>query len=548
MRERVSTALLAVASLLLLGLALELAARVWLPVPHHHASQALVFDPEFGYTGEPGAELSGFDAQGPFTVRFDAQGLRRREHESAAAAPGARRIALLGDSFVVALGVRDDDTIAGQLEQRLAEHGQPARVHDLAVLDYGTAQQLLWLRERTNGLTFDTLVLALYSGNDFANNTLALAGRTGVSPGDVLRPYWLPRDDGGFDATFGHPLRARLRGVSRAFVWLEHRVLSFAVRRELDWLLPWPARESMSERLRAGLGPREELEIHREPAPGSPWADAWATTERLLLALRDEARARHTRFVVLVIPPVPQVQDEALNVALDLEARAETGKPLDQLLDWNLPERRLAPFFAAEGIESVFLLDAFRAAAARGPALYISDGHFAAAGHALAARVLAEALASPTPVYAGPPSSAGPTPLLPSPAEAPSLLDFRSAPFEPYLERGGWLTHRISGSAAGWLPASRARLVLPVRRGDLVVRLRVPESATLPIAARLRQGPHEARAELALPGEFELRLPAPFAQDEARWTQVALAFQVSATVGRRPAELYVESVGFDARP
>ena len=169
----------------------------------------------------------------------------------------------------------------------------------------------------------------------------------------------------------------------------------------------------------------------RAPAPGSAWEDAWRISEALLLALRDEARARNARFVVLVIPPVPQVQQEALSVALDLEARAQTGKPLDERLDWNLPERRLAPFFRAEGIESVFLLDAFRAAAARGPALYISDGHFAAAGHALAASVLADALASPTRVYAPAPQSAGPAALLPAPEQAPAVLDFRSAPFEP---------------------------------------------------------------------------------------------------------------------
>ena len=89
--------------------------------------------------------------------------------------------------------------LSGQLEIRLAERGQPARVHDLAVVDYGTAQELLWLRERAAGLAYDTLVVALYPGNDFANNTPALAGRTGVSPGDALRPYLVPRAGGGFD-------------------------------------------------------------------------------------------------------------------------------------------------------------------------------------------------------------------------------------------------------------------------------------------------------------------------------------------------------------
>jgi hypothetical protein len=526
---------LAVASLLLLSLALELASRVWLPPPRHHLREPLVFDAELGFRGDPGARLEGFDARGPFVVRFDENGLRLRAHPDPEP-PAQRSIALLGDSFAVAKAVRDGDTLSGRLESLLRERGAATRVHDLAVVDYGTAQQLLWLRGRAKDLRYDTLVLALYPGNDFANNTLALAGRTNVSPGDYVRPYLVPDGDGGFALGFAHPVRAWLRRHSHLFACLEQRALSR--------LAPWPAPEPPPARLHAGRPPREELELHRDPAPGSAWDDAWHTSEALLLALRAEARAHAARFVVLVIPGAHQVEEDAMHVRLDLLVRRHAHRGLRELLDWNLPERRLAAFFEKNEIEAVLLLDPFRAAAAHGERLYLPDGHFSASGHALAARLLADVLAGDAFAHAAAPRSPGPAALLPDPARAPAQLDFRSAAFEPYLVRGGWLAHRTTGSSAGWLPAARACLVLPARRGDLVLRGRVPEHAALPIAASLRIGNKEQRARLAHAGEFDVRLPAPLAADEPRWVAVDLSFAGRAQDGR-PAELTVESVGYE---
>lgn len=542
-----AAAALALATLVLLALALELASRVFVPELRTHVREPLVFDAELGFRGQPGARLEGFDARGPFAVRFGADGLRLRERAAAGNASPLREIALLGDSFVVARAVRDDDTLSAQLEADLAERGRPARVRDLAVIDYGTAQQLLWLRERAADARFDTLVLALYPGNDFANNTLALAGRTTVSPGDTLRPYLVPRRHGGFERRYAHPWRAALRGGSHAFAVLEQKLMAFGAARGIGWLAPRQAPGTPAERLAAGRLPREELELHREPAPDSAWAEAWSTTERLLIALRDEARARDARFVVLVIPGAQEVQEEAMNVRLDLLARRHAGRGIRELIDWNLPERRLAELLARDEIEALLLLDDFRAAAARGDALYLPDGHFTASGHALAASLLAGALARDPPLRALPPASREPAPLLPAPEQAPAMLDFRRASHESYLVRGGWLIHRSSGSAPGWIPAAHACLVLPARRGDLVLRGRVPGGVALPIVARMRLDTREQRIVLARPGAFVLRIPAPLAADEPRWTEVNLDFAGATSDARRPTELAIESVGFEGR-
>jgi lysophospholipase L1-like esterase len=522
----------------------ELFARLRLPPPRHFANEALIFDRELGFRGEPGARSEGFDAQGAFSIELDEQGLRRRVR-SAAAAGSAREIELVGDSFVVAQGVRDDDTLASQLEARLAASGQPARVRELAIVDYGTAQEWMLWRAQREGRPADVTVLALYPANDLANNTLALAGRTAVSPGDYLRPYLVPRPDGGFERRFAHPLREALRGASRAFAVLEHRMLAFGVARRIEWLEPWPARESESTRLHAGLAPREELELYREPAPGSAWAEAWNTTLQLLRAFRNDVRAGGGRFVVLVIPSLLEVEEEATAVHLDLLARRHAGRGLREIVDWNLPSRRLAGFFADEGIEAFALLDAFRDAARHGVSLFVSDGHFSAPGHALAAARLADALGAAEPSAPAPPRSDGPTSILPPPDASPAQLDFRAAANEAYLVRGGWLAHSASGETAGWLPGARAALVLPARRGDLVLRGHVPDDAVLPIAAELRLEETRASVELAAPGPFELRISAPLAADEPRWVDVEIELSSRTRIGRAPATVYVESVGFE---
>jgi hypothetical protein len=535
---------LALLSLAVALAAVELFSRLWLPPPRHFANEALVFDPELGFRGEPGARTEGFDAQGRFAVALDEQGLRRRER-SGPAATAAREIDLVGDSFVVAQGVRDSDTLGGQLEARLAERGKPTRARDLAVVDFGTAQEWMLWRQEGAAPSADVTVLALYPANDLANDTLALAGRTAVSPGDYLRPYLVPRRDGSFERRFAHPARAALRRTSRAFALLEHRVLAFGVARRIEWLEPWPARESEAARLRAGLAPREELELYREPARGSAWADAWDTTRRLMQAFREDVRARGGRFLVLVIPSLLEVEQEATSIHLDLLARRHAGRELREIVDWNFPSRRLAEVFAEEGIEAVALLDEFRAAAGRGVSLFVSDGHFSAPGHALAAARLAEALEADAPVVFAAPRSEGPTPMLPAPDAAPARLDFRAAANEAYLVRGGWLAHSASGETAGWLPGARASLVLPARRGDLVLRGRVPDGAVLPIAAELRLEATRARVELESPGAFELRIPAPLGADEPRWVDVEIELASRARIGRAPATVYVESVGFE---
>lgn len=364
----------------------ELGARLLTAPPRTHATRALQLDPELGFRGIPGHRQLGTDALGPYELVLNDSGHRGPDLP---APPGRGSIVLLGDSFFVAEALRWESTVAAQLAERRRARGDLRTVFDLATIDHGSGQARATLQRHAAEARPEVVVLGLYPPNDLANDTLALAGTTAVSGGDFVRPYWPPRDGRPVPAPRRvSPWRARLRNASRAFAQLELGAMAWGSRRGIATLEPFPPRPSRSTLLRTGHAPRPSWELFRAHDPRHPWSEAWRTTTALLRALRDETRALGARLVVVVIPSEEQVLRTPRVVAEAIATLQATGRPLDSLLDWNRPERRLARFFRAEGIEAIWLLPWLRTRAARGDAVYTRDAHLGAAAHAELARRL----------------------------------------------------------------------------------------------------------------------------------------------------------------
>jgi hypothetical protein len=385
-------------------------------------------------------------------------------------------------------------------------------VYGLASSDYGTAQELLLLRQLGPALAPDVVVLAMYPHNDLVNNTLELAGRTEVSPGDDLRPYLVPGNSGDLELRYAQPLRAWLRRASRAFAWLERRVLARAAARE-DAANPQAVFPDMAERLARGRAPREDLELYRPPPPGGAWARAWETTEALLRA----------------------------------------GVAIEELLDWSLPERRLRDFFDREGIEARLLLDPLRRAVTRDQPVYARDVHLTWRGHAIAAEAVLEwVTGSPAPAVARS-NTPGPPLLPPEAPSAPAWLDFRIGEHREHLVSGGWIVRRPlrPGAEPGWLTGARALLALPAREGDLVVRGILPPQATLPLDVGLGivRGPRVTRT-FTQHGPFELRLPSPLRHIRVGppgFVLVEIRPRTTFRARGRRFGLFVQAAGFEPR-
>lgn len=529
--------------LVLLGAAVglvlaELAARLLLPPPRTH-DQPNELHAELGFRGVPGTRIPFQDERGSYEFALGRQGFRGRELP---AGPGAaRRVLFLGDSFLVGLGLRAEELVTARSERALRERGVTAEVYNLSTIDTGTGQQLLLLERFGPGLAPDDVVLVLYPANDVVNDTIELAGRTRVSPADAVRPYVLP-DGEGLAREYVHPLRGPLRTHSRLFALAERSLFSWSV----SGVGPAP---SMTARLRNGRPPREELEIFRRHDPGDAWEQGWRRSFSLLRAVRDRCQQLGARLLVLVVPSEHQVQRGAKVVGWDLATRLVLSKPLDALLDWNLPEQRLARFFGQQGIEARLLLGPLREAVAAGQRVYARDGHLSEAGHALAARPVVDWLHGSQAARAPRPPAGEPVRVLPSPGDAPARLDFRRARHEAFLG-DGWLDWQAETGqgGGGWHVVARALVVLPERTGRFFVEGVVPEGRALPATVRLERiagNTEDFRLDVSGPFRLEMKVQGGPTSPSADGYAVFVV-DPAPGAGRASSALRVERLGIEA--
>jgi hypothetical protein len=540
---------LAVTATAVVLLALELAARWRFDPPRYHDAP-LELHASLGFRGVPHYSETASDEAGEFPFALNAEGWRGRALPANVEAPAAR-IAFFGDSFLVGRALRDEVLLTNRVGELLAARGVEVETYNFSAIDYGTAQQLLLFRQVAERVAPDAVVLALYTGNDLVNNEPGLAGATDVSAGDYIRPYLEGPD--GSERHYLHPVRARLRHASRLFAVLERRLLAFAATHpRYAWLRPFPAPAAQNERLRLRRAPREGLEVLRAHDPGSPWERAWERTFGLLRAFRREAEAVGARFLVVVIPLEEQVLRSAKMVAFDWASRNVSGVGLGEILDWSLPERRFAEFFAAEGMQAVLLRGPLRQLAEAGTQPYGRDRHLSAAGHARVAQEVAAWWRAPAQGAPGAPPvrgalDAAPIDWVPPARDAPLSFDFRDDDHARYLG-DGWLEWRPASPdvEGGWRIGPRSMAVVPDRGGDVVLRGHVGDDVVLPTVVTLELAGRGQRAlAVEAPGVFELRFarpPRPLRKaDTARDYAVVLVGQR----GALDAELRVQQLSIE---
>jgi hypothetical protein len=264
-------------------------ARACLPRPEFVAGCA--FDPELGFTGVPGKELVCCDEAGTFPWVLNAHGARGPDLPPAKGpdSSGASRVLFLGDSFLQGWQVRVESLVPARVEALLAEGGLATETTVLASTGWGTGQELLALRRHGARVRPDVVVLCFYSGNDVVDNSLDLAGRTTVSAGAWVRPYFVVDEAQALELAWLHPWRSWMRRHSYLFALLDlhdyrrrHHDVGQFLRVEEDRPV------APLERLAKGLLVGADLELFRAPSPGSDWERAWRTSEALFLALEQE--------------------------------------------------------------------------------------------------------------------------------------------------------------------------------------------------------------------------------------------------------------------
>jgi hypothetical protein len=311
--RRIAGKLLLIALGLLFGCVL---AEIALRVAGYSYPEFYQPDEMRGYALRPNME-GWYRKEGAAYIHINSDGLRDREHTKTKL-PNTIRIAVIGDSYPEALPVSIEETfwslLAGKLEQCDAVGGRKIEVINFGVSGYGTAQELITLRERVWQYSPDIVMLAITTNNDISDNLRELKKTDQV-------PYFLDRDgkltlDDSFRAT--RNFRWRQSALSQLGRWIrDHSRVIQAINEGHHGFKIWlaarrarnapPARSTQTQTAEPAM---EELGIdnviYREPADQT-WLDAWRVTEDLLVQMRDEVRSKGADLVVVTLSNGVQV-------------------------------------------------------------------------------------------------------------------------------------------------------------------------------------------------------------------------------------------------
>jgi hypothetical protein len=357
--------LLAAGGLAAAVLLAELALRaIGFSAPHFYT-----FDDVAGHRLLPGAR-GWFRGEGEAFIEINSDGLRDREH-TLEKPPNTVRIAVLGDSFAEALQLPMEHAFWAVMERRLdscrAFGGKRVEVINFGVSGYGTAEELLTLRERVWRYDPDIVLLAFLTANDVQDNSIRLR------PG-AHRPYFTLRgNEIALDASFRcDPSYRRKSGALWSIrLALLRRSRAFQLATRLVKRLSTPPGRTPTGI--PGDEPGLEIAVYSEPT-GDEWREAWSITEGILRELRDEVASRNARLVIATLSNGIQVHPDP-----ESRKRFMDHFGLDELF---YPDERIARCAEALGIEAVTLAPALqRYAETRGVFLHGFEGHPPGTGH-----------------------------------------------------------------------------------------------------------------------------------------------------------------------
>ena len=357
-----------------------------------------------GFALEPGVE-GYYQREGGSYVRINSDGLRDREHSKAKPADTVR-IAVLGDSFSEAMHVPLEQTFWSLLERQLPEcnafPGKHVEVINFGVSGYGTTQELLTLRQKVWDYSPDLVVLAFTTYNDIYDNSRALSKTEEV-------PYFAYRNgELTYDASFreSRTYRDRDSKLNRLgrwlhnelrFVQLVHYVQFVAKLKLTDWRNKRRlAAQNQTRPADASIPTVRNAEdigidnmIYIEPRDEN-WKEAWRVTEGLIGQMRDDVAQRKARFLLVTLSNAIQVYPDPL-----VRQKFLQHVGADTIFYPNL---RLKALAEREQIDFVDLAQPMQVYADQNKVFLhgfgsdLGNGHWNAAGHRLAAELIAEKL------------------------------------------------------------------------------------------------------------------------------------------------------------
>ena len=345
-------------------------------------------DPNLGWWHIPDVS-SKYVGEGQSQVTINHLGLRDREH-LLAKPKGSIRVAVLGDSYAEAVGVPRERNFCSILERSL-QTCETNRKHSVEVINfgvggYGTAQELLMLREHVWEYGPDVVILAFFPGNDITDNSSVMTRL--AWPQAPVRPYFqlnsgslVPDESFRHSPEFRVPLETRkLPGDPVEAIKRHSRVLQLVARLKGMWpaLWVWPLERR----------PLAEFTEALKPPETPAYAQAWLVTEALVTEIYRDVQRHRAQFLLVVI-------SDPLQVYPDHEVRQKLQRKAG-LKDPFYANKRLAVLAQREGFPVLSLGEPFLKCAEEHRVFLhgfsnfrLGVGHWNAEGHLLAGQMIA---------------------------------------------------------------------------------------------------------------------------------------------------------------
>jgi hypothetical protein len=254
-------------------------------------------------------------------------------------------------------------------------------VINFGVSGYGTAQELLTLREVAWSYSPDLVLLAFTTGNDISDNWRRLKSATDI-------PYFTQKNgelilDNSFRQTSSYRWKQALLSTAISSVRDHSRVVQVFLAAQRNFRL-WIQSRSVTPAGSSHGGSNTSQPIYSAPS-NDDWIGAWDITEKLLSEMNREVRSRGVRFVVVTLSNPEQVLPYIRN-------------PADQALFY--PDNRIKNLGTREGFEVIVLAPGLqRYAQANNVFLHgfgadLGNGHWNEQGHRIAADYIFDSMCS----------------------------------------------------------------------------------------------------------------------------------------------------------
>ncbi len=358
-----------------------------LPEPGHEVFSPSFFtqsDHDRGWSNRPGAK-GWWQYEGESYIKINSDGLRDQEY-AIAKPKNTFRIAILGDSFTLASQVPAQTNYTSVLEKTLGNcskfKGKNIEVLNFGVDGYGTAQELITLREKVGKYHPDLVIVSFFVGNDVIDNSRKLDDNY-YRPFFVYKNGQLEPDFSFRNLPMGYSNRYLITTVDYLPDWLVNhsRILQVAKKAELEYRKQNLVKHSNDL----------SVSTFREPRDDN-WKEAWQITEDLLTLMQQEVKNQGANFLLAIIGDPMQVhRDKATRKIFQVSNKIDDlYYPNQRLKDigkrHNFPVLDLVPGFQSYAKKNQTCLHGFEKNRT------LCGGHWNIEGHHLAAELIANQL------------------------------------------------------------------------------------------------------------------------------------------------------------